>query len=107
MMFRDFMSLSDEEIIFIVTDIFNPVKIESIIRDGKWNEIRCDITTIWGLGTKEEPYEDIVDELTLKENGLEINFSLNNNDRLKWKQYLLAKGCNKLLRDNPYLNKNA
>lgn len=106
MEYRDFMSLTDEEIIFIVTDIFKPVKIENIVRNKEWNEINCDITTTWGLGTKEDPYEDIVDELTLKENGMEINFSMNSNDRLKWKQYLLARGCNKLLKDNPYLNEN-
>jgi len=106
MRYRDFMSLTDEKIIFIITDIFKPVKIENIVRNKEWNEINCDITTTWGLGTKEEPYEDIIDELTLKESGLEINFSMNNTDRLKWKQYLLAKGCNKLLKDNQYLNEN-
>lgn len=104
MRYRDFISLTDEEVIYIVDDIFKPVKIENIVRSTGWNGITCDITTTWGLGTIEDPYEDITDELTLKENGLEINFSTNSNDRLKWKQYLLSKGCNKLLKDNPYLN---
>lgn len=36
--------------------------------------------------------------------GLQVGFLLNREDSLKWKQFLLAKGCNYLLKDNPYLD---
>lgn len=42
---RDFLTLTDEEIRFIVQKIFDPVKIENIQRDEDCQEITCDITT--------------------------------------------------------------
>ena len=36
MKFREFLDLTDEEIRFILTEIFHPVKIENIQRDVKW-----------------------------------------------------------------------
>jgi hypothetical protein len=32
------------------------------------------------------------------------NLTLVKDENFKWKQFLLAKGCNVLLKDNPYLN---
>lgn len=45
MKYREFLSLTDEEIRFILTDIFHPIKIENIQRDKEFNEITADITT--------------------------------------------------------------
>ena len=43
--YREFISLTDEEIKFILTEMFNPTKIENIERDKEWNEITAEITT--------------------------------------------------------------
>ena len=97
--YREFLDLTDEEIKFILTEIFNPVKIGSIERDKEWNEIAVEMTT----GEFE-----IEDTITLKmpsihSCGLEVDFSLTKEDKLKWKQFILAKGCDYLLKDNPYI----
>jgi hypothetical protein len=109
MEYREFLSLTDYEIKQIVNDIFNPVKIENINRNSEYNEITCDITT-GGWDDGESSDFEVTDTLELKmptvnNCGLSIDFSLNKDDIRKWKQFLLAKGCNELLRDNPYLIK--
>lgn len=103
MKYRDFLDLTDDEIRFIVNEIFKPVNIDNISRNSEWREITCEITTTWGNGTEEDPYEDIADELILKEKGIQIDFSTTGDDVIKWQKYLMAKGCHFLLKDNPYI----
>ena len=43
--YRDFLSLTEEEIKFILTELFHPIKIENIFRSEDFNEIYADITT--------------------------------------------------------------
>lgn len=107
MKFREFLSLTDEEIEFIVHDIFNTEKIENIRRDEEWKEITCDITTE-GWNDGEEGNFSVTDELTLKmptltNCGIQIDFSIDGDDMRKWRQFCLAKGCNDYLKDNQYL----
>ena len=107
MKFREFLDLTDKEIRFILTEVFQPIRIENIQRDVEWNEFIVDMTTDgWDNGKGDE--FEITDEITLRlpgtdNYGLQVDFSLNKEDSLKWKQFLLAKGCNYLLKDNPYL----
>lgn len=108
MKYREFLDLTDEEIYFILTDIFHPVKIENIQRDTELNEFIVDMTTGgWddGSGGKFEITDEIILKIPEADNcGLQVDFSLGREDSLKWKQFLLAKGCNYLLKDNPYLD---
>lgn len=60
-----------------------------------------DITTIWGVGEDEDT--EITDEITLTESNIIADFSLANGDLRKWKQFLLAKGCDYRLKNNPYI----
>lgn len=100
--YREFLDLTDEEIEFILKDIFHCKKVENIYRDKKFNHITVEITTIWDTGEEED--SEIVDEITLTENSIdEADFSLVKGDLLKWKQFLLAKGCDYRLKDNPYM----
>lgn len=98
--YREFLNLTDEEIEFIINDIFHPVKVDNIQRDKDFNEITADITTTWNDG--EENF-NVTDEITLATKKIIVNFSLTKNDLLKWQQFLLAKGCDYRLKDNPYL----
>ena len=34
---------------------------------------------------------------------IDIDFSLDYEDQFKWRKFLLAKGCDERLKDNPYL----
>lgn len=107
MKYREFLDLTDEEIKFILNDIFHPVNVENIQRDKEWDEFTVEMTTGGWDDGEDEDFE-ITDEITLKlptsgNCGLEVDFSLDKEDGLKWRQFLLAKGCNYLLKDNPYL----
>lgn len=102
MIYREFLSLTDEEIIFILNDIFHPVKIENIQRNTDWNTIDADMTTN-GWDDGEDNNIEITDEITLNLNDIDTPFSQDRTDVIQWKKYLLAKGCNSLLKDNPYL----
>ena len=104
---REFLSLTDEEIKFILTEMFNPTKIVNIERDKEWNKITVEMTT-GGWDDGEGGEFEIEDIITLKmptvyDCGLEVDFSLTSEDKLKWEQFLLAKGCNYRLKDNPYM----
>lgn len=104
---REFLSLTDEEVTFIVNDIFHPERIENIYRDAEFNEITCDITTIW-KGNEGEDDLEVTDELTLRlpefnAHSLSVAFSVDKDDIIKWKKFLLAKGCCYLLKDNQYM----
>ena len=106
MKYRKFLDLTDDEIKYILNDIFHPVKIENIQRDEKWNEFTVEMTT--GGWIDDEGEFDITDEITLRlpipgSCGIQVDFSLKDSDVLKWKQFLMAKGCNELLNNNPYL----
>ena len=103
MEYRDFMSLTDDEIIFIITDIFPYTKkVDNIVRDQKSQYISCDIYIM-------DEYPEYADTLDLTvprgyDQGIATHdFSLTDEELWKWKQYLLAKGCDQRLKDNPYL----
>lgn len=105
--YREFLSLTDEEIKFILTEMFNPIKIGTIERDKEFNEITAEITTGGWDDGEDEDFE-IEGVITLKiptvyNCGLEVDFSLTSEDKLKWSQFLLAKGCDYRLKDNPYM----
>lgn len=105
--YREFLSLTDEEIEFILTEMFNPTKIENIERNKEYNEITVEMTTC-GWDDGEGGKFEIWDVITLKiptnySCGLEVDFSLTSEDKLKWRQFLLAKGCDYRLKDNPYM----
>lgn len=59
MVYREFMDLTDDEIKYIIKDIFPyTTKIDNIIRDPQFNQISCDIYIM-------EEYPDIPDTLDL------------------------------------------
>lgn len=104
--YRNFMDLTDEEIEFIIKDIFPYTsRVDNIERDVKWNRISCDIYIM-------EEYPDIPDTLDLELPSFDScgitthDFDLTKEEELKWKQFLLAKGCDYRLKDNPYLETN-
>ena len=96
--YREFLDLTDEEIEFVINDIFPYTKqINNIERDKKWNRISCDIYIM-------EEYPEYADTLDLSLNTVETHdFILTDEELLKWKQFLLAKGCDYRLKDNPYM----
>lgn len=114
--YREFMKLTDDEIKFIINDMFEPDKICSIVRDARFNEILVEMITpefheekkpvkmTLSLGKPNSMtcgithYQRMVDEN-------KIRFHVSKENELKWSQYLLAKGCDYRLKDNPYLER--
>lgn len=78
------------------------MKIENIARHEKWNCFTVDITTD-GWDDGEGGTMEITDNIGLTMDDISVDFSTDAEDDLKWQQFLLAKGCNTLLKDNPYL----
>ncbi len=99
--YREFISLTDEEIEFILKDIFDCSKVENIHRDKKYNYITAEITRPWK--TEKDEHFEKVDEIGLTMENIIVSFFLTKDDLLKWKQFLLAKGCDYRLKDNPYM----
>lgn len=99
--YREFITLTDHEITFILTELFDPVKISNITRNSEWNVITADIETGgWNNG---EELISIVDTVTLSPNDISVDFTLTYEQFLKYQQYLLSRGCNYLLKNNPYI----
>lgn len=96
--YREFLDLTDEEIKFIIKDIFPYTRcVNDIQRDKESNQMSCSIYIL-------EEYPDIPDTLDLSLEGIETHdFELNKKELLKWRQFLLAKGCDYRLKDNPYM----
>lgn len=107
MKYRKFLDLTNAEIRFIVSDIFNPTRIFDICRDKKRNEITLNIVTDGWQDGERDNFE-IIDEVVLSlpngyHGGISSDFPLSREEELKWEKYLLAKGCDHRLKDNPYL----
>lgn len=98
--YRKLTDLTDEEIKFAINDIIHPESIGEIERDYQRDQIDVDITTDWGEDG--EP-ELITDTISLEHDRICLDWIDHNNPDFRWKQFLLAKGCNRLLKDNPYL----
>lgn len=101
MKYRDFMSLTDEEITQIVTDIFHPVSIKKIERDEVYQFIYVTIESDIGDSIITETVD-----LTIPSSrrlGLSADFTINSEEYELYNKFLLAKGVNIYLKDNPYL----
>lgn len=114
MEYREFLSLTDEEVKQIVTDIFAAKKVTNIKRSKKCDEITCKIYTEWETTDDDgnKIPELIPDELTMcdpfkyGENALHVDFKLLSSDYIKLKQFCIAKGIlPDWVKDNPYIKK--
>ena len=93
-------SSPDEEITFIIKEIFPTNRVDHIERDKTWGLISCDIYIM-------ESCPDIPDTLTLDQAEITTHdFLLTAEENFRWQQYLLAKGCDERLKDNPYMKDN-
>lgn len=100
--YRDFMSLTDDEVKQIITDLFHPKQIVEIKRDDIFGHIHITFDWEWD---EETIMTDTVD-LTLptpNHSGITADFSLTIADYNRYNQFLIAKGCNEYLKNNPYL----
>ena len=108
--YREFTSLTDEEIKYILTYLFHSVnvKIENIDRNKFFNEIYVNITTGgWSTGEYDENghelLEEIEDVIILRPEQIIADFSIEPEEEILYKKYLFSKGICKLLKDNQFL----
>ena len=110
MEYREFMSLTDDEIRQIVTDIFAPEKITCIQKHKRSETITCKIYKKWGSADDEDGILTMADTIELREpfinlcNCISVDFSLQPEAFRKYRQFCLAKGICPWLKDNPYLD---
>ena len=112
---REFLSLTNDEIKQIVTDMFSPKRITNIKKSKKYDEITCTIYTEWESFDDDgnKIVETIPDEIELQnpfdygENAIWAQFQLTRDDYNKLKQFCFAKGIYgksiEWMLDNPYI----
>lgn len=101
MKYRKITELTDAEIKYILKELLYAVKVTNISRNEDYNEVYADVTTEWETATDEVSL--ITDEVTLNEETIDVPYKFTYKDKVLYQKYLLAKGCNALLKDNPYL----
>lgn len=117
MKYRKITELTDDEIKFIVNEIYKPEKITRIIRLKREDIVRVRVKTRWH--TTDDDGKDIYyldsEELTFRDpfryrNAFESDSNAYGfcycDNYEKYKKYCLAKGVCYLLKDNPYLEVN-
>lgn len=112
-MAREFLSLTNEEIKQIVTDMFSPKKITCIKKSKKYDEITCNIYTEWGTDDDDGGVLCVCDELTLRnpfvynEDSISVDFQVKGSDYTSLKQFCFAKGIvPDWIKNNPYMENN-
>ena len=105
MRYRAVTDLTNEEIRQVMVDIFHPTKVKNIRRHKRENYVSLVITTEWEADEEGEKPFPVDDSIEISENGfqLEPDFYVDGTDRFRLKQFLVAKGCDPYLKDNPYL----
>jgi len=104
MKYKPITDMTDQEIEFLWKDIFQINKIISIERNIEENEIEVSFETTWGDGTDDDPYFEMEDTITMYSDGFSnVDFSINEEDKLKYRQYMIAKGYSMYWKNNPYV----
>lgn len=104
MKYRKLTDLTDEEITFIMKEVFETDTVTSIVRDEKWQRIDCDIHIM--------DYEDgspLYDTITLDSASADYplsthDFDISSDETEKYVKFLLAKGVDWRFEDNKYMN---
>jgi len=112
MKYREFLTLTDEEVKQLATDMFGAKRVTCVKRSKKWDEITCKVYTEWE-GDKEVGEDDFVvtDEITFRDpfkyGGNAIlggNMPIQGNDFKILKQFCVAKGIYpEWYKNNPYM----
>lgn len=100
MEYRDFSTITDDEIKFIINDLFDPIRIGNIDRTGINDNIIVDIFTM-------PNYPNIKDTITINSGDIfSKDFGGLKAERKLYRQYLFSLGMNEMFKDNPYMDKN-
>lgn len=99
--YRLITDLQDGEIKQIITDLFAPIRITEIEKCLSHQEIF--VTFIWDWDGEKIKDTVTLSVPTIDNCGLGADFSITGDDCDKYNKFLLAKGVNPLLHNNPYL----
>ena len=98
--YRRIVELTDKEIKALLNECVAPKKIKNIEHNEEDNEVSAIITTVWG-----EEKEEVEDKITLTEDEYIVDWGIEPEDTLQYRQYLFALGVNPLSFENPYIGK--
>lgn len=99
--YRDFNTMTDEEIDFICKEILSMKEVTEIERYD--NEIEVSVLDEW-VDEETNERNEIEDNITLTPNEIKTySFSLLQEESMNYKKYLFALGMDWRLKDNPYL----
>ena len=107
MQHRTFLSLTNEEIKQILTDIFMPSVIADIERDAEKEEIHCRVFLEW---TTKDNYHSGIEKVILRDpflrsgEAIQTEYPIDEQDIFLYEKFCMAKGINPWLEDNPYLD---
>lgn len=105
-MYKLVTEMTNEEITLLWKDIFQINKITNIERRPEDNEIDITFTMIWECEDDNGNNEEVESEDTItmySDNFENPSFSIKPEDKLKYKQYMIAKGYSSYWKDNPYV----
>lgn len=111
MEYREFATLTDDEVRQLAKEIFNPKKITCIKRNKKRQEIIFKSYSEWKTTDDDGNIEvlDIADEIIIRNpfdymDSIEAPFTLDRDDYIKLKQFCFAKGVIPWWqKENPYM----
>ena len=110
MKYRKIIELTNEEITEMLLDALSGLEsVRNIQRDEKYNKIACEIHFSGENYDDGSPYyDDIIIGASFNPDGniFTHDFSVSGEEEHKINQYLFAKGCHPLFKDNPYFKED-
>lgn len=105
MEYRDFGSLRSDEIQEFMDVAMKEFTVDAISYDKIDDsfEVACHSTWESESDDGELIGEVLDDTIVLRDDGIYADFQVLENEKRLWRQFLLAKGCDRRLRNNPFM----
>ena len=105
MEYRSFGSLRGDEIQEFMDVAMKEFTVDAISYDKIDDSFKVACHSTWVSESDDGEFisEDLDDTITLYDDGIYADFQVLENEERLWQQFLLAKGCDWRLRNNPFL----
>lgn len=105
MEYRNFGSLRSDEIQEFMDVAMKEFTVDAISYDEVDDSFKVACHSTWESESDDGELisEDLDDTIALYDDGISADFEVLGNEKRLWQQFLLAKGCDWRLRNNPFL----